>query len=112
MQDVFAQIDELYDLLMGELDNCRKAGCQLAENEAKYRMELSIAELHERERGTPVTIINDICRGDPRIADLRRARDCSKVLYEASREAVNVYKLRLRLLNEQASRVWFSGNTR
>lgn len=112
MQDIFAQVDELYGLLAEELDNCRKTGCQLAENEAAYRRELRISELAERERGTPVTIIGDVCRGDEVISDLRRARDCSKVLYEASKEAINVYKIRLRILNEQISRVWYSNNTK
>ena len=110
MQDLFAKADEVYDLLAGELDSSRRAGCQLAENEAEYRQALRLAILEERERGTPVTVIGDICRGDPDIADLKRARDCSEALYKASQEAINVHKLRLRMLNEQMNRVWHSGN--
>ncbi len=110
MQDLFAKADEIYDLLAEELDASRRAGCQLAENEAQYRQALRVAILHERQRGTPVSITGDICRGDPEIADLKRARDCSEALYKASQEAINVHKLRLRMLNEQINRVWHSGN--
>lgn len=110
MQDLFAKADEVYDLLASELDAARRAGCQLAENEAAYRSTLRVAILEERDRGTPVTIIGDICRGDPDIADLKRARDCAEAVYKASCESINVYKLRLRMLNEQINRVWHSGN--
>lgn len=110
MQDLFAKADEVYDLLVDELDSARRAGCQLAENESAYRQALRLAILHERERGTPVTVIGDICRGDPEIADLKRARDCAEAVYKASCEAINVQKLRLRMLNEQINRVWHSGS--
>lgn len=110
MQDLFAKADEICDLLAEELEASRRAGCQLAENEAQYRQALRIAILRERQRGTPVSITGDICRGDPEIADLKRARDCSEALYKASQEAINVHKLRLRMLNEQINRVWHSGN--
>lgn len=112
MQDLYAKAEELYDLLAAELDSSRRAGCQLAENEAEYRQALRIAILQEREHGTPVTVIGDICRGEPDIADLKRARDCAEALYKASQEAINVYKLRLRMVNAEIERTWHSNNVR
>lgn len=110
MQDLFGQLDDLTDLLMEELETCRTSGCQYAENEAEYRKALRIAILEERERGTPATITSDLCRGRPDIAEKKRLRDCSEAIYKASQEAINVYKLRIRTLDAQITRVWNSGN--
>lgn len=109
MVDDYQKLDELTDNLMKELATCRSSGCQLAENEAEYRKMLRIEILRERESGTPVTIIGDICRGKPDIADAKRRRDCSEAIYKASLEAINVYKLRIRTLNAQIERDWTSG---
>ncbi len=45
------------------MKTCKESGCQYAENEAEYRKALRIAILNERQKGTPVTIIGDVCRG-------------------------------------------------
>ena len=110
VQDAYAQVDELYDLLVAELRACRQACCQYAENEAEYRKSLRLAILDERQRGTPVTIIGDLCRGREDIAELKASRDRSEALYKASQEAINVYKLRMRMLNDEIGRVWHSGD--
>lgn len=62
MQELYAQLDELTDALMRELDTCKTSGCQYAENEAEYRKALRIEILAERDKRTPVTIISDVCR--------------------------------------------------
>lgn len=111
MQELFVELDELSDALMAELEVCKTSGCQYAENESEYRKALRVAILEERQKGTPVTITSDLCRGRPDIAEKKRLRDCSEAIYKASQEAINVYKLRLRLVNEQITRVWNSGNT-
>ena len=60
--------------------------------------------------GTPATVTSDLCRGRPEIAELKRLRDCSEAVYKASQEAINVYKLRIRMVDAQITRVWNSGN--
>lgn len=109
MQELYAQLDELTEALMRELETCKTSGCQYAENEAEYRMALRIEILAERDKRTPVTIINDVCRGKEEIAKLKQRRDCSEAIYKASQEAINVYKLRIRMIDAQISRVWSSG---
>lgn len=110
MQELYEQLDELTDQLMAELEVCKTSGCQHAENEAEYRKALRLAILDEREKGTPATITSDLCRGRPDIAELKRLRDCSEAIYKASQEAINVYKLRIRMVDAQITRVWNSGN--
>lgn len=100
---------ELINLLNEELATYRRSGVKYAENEANYRKALRIEILNERSKGTPVTIISDICRGVEHIADLKQARDNAEAIYKASQEAINVYKLRLRMVDAELSRVWTSG---
>lgn len=110
MQELHEQLDELTDMTMEELAACRTAGCQYAENEAEYRKALRVAILEERDKGTPATITSDLCRGRPDIAELKRLRDCSEAIYKSSQEAINVYKLRIRMIDAQIARIWNSGN--
>ena len=110
MQDLYGQLDELTDLLMEELATCKTSGCQYAESEAEYRTALRLAILDGRQKGRPATLTGDLCRGRPDIAERKRLRDCSEAIYKASQEAINVYKLRIRMLDAQIARVWNSGN--
>ena len=84
MQALTEELDELTDRLEAELKTCKESGCQYAENEAEYRKALRIAILNERQKGTPVTIIGDVCRGQEQIAEAKRRRDCSEAIYKAS----------------------------
>ena len=61
----------LFDALMDELKALRQAGTQYAENEAEYRKALRVAIVEERAKGTPVTVISDLCRGREDIAQLK-----------------------------------------
>ena len=65
-QGDYAEITELEDELDDEVDSMRRAGCALAQREADYRKALAVKILEERAKGTPVTIISDLCRGDER----------------------------------------------
>lgn len=109
MQDLYAERMQLFDRLMDELQALRNSGSQCAENEAEYRKALRIAILEERSKGTPVTVISDLCRGREDIAELKQRRDCSEALYKASKEAINVYKLKIRTVDEDIKRTWSNG---
>lgn len=110
MQDLYREREQLFDQLMQELEALRRTGQQYAENEAEYRKALRIAILNERQKGTPVTIIGDVCRGQEQIAEAKRRRDCSEAIYKASQEAINVIKLRIRMVDAQITRIWNSGD--
>lgn len=100
--------------LMGQLDEemglCRRSAVALAENERAYRTALAVEVLRLKRSGMPVTVIPDLARGAPEVADLRCARDCSEAVYKASCEAINVLKLKLRTVNEEITREWNSGD--
>lgn len=109
MQDLYGQREQLFDALMDELESLRRTGQQYAENEAEYRKALRIAILEERAKGTPVTIISDICRGREDIADSKQLRDCAEALYKASGEAIMALKLRIKTIDADIQRTWTSG---
>lgn len=106
MNDLVTEISEKVALLDAAIRQLGKRGQAYAEAEKTYKIELAKKILSERDKGVPVTIISDICRGDPTIARLRFERDCAKVVYENAQEAINSYKLQLRLMDAQLAREW------
>lgn len=91
----------LLDVAVREL---RARGTAYSQAERDYRVALRKAVLEERAKGTPVTIISDVCRGREDIAQLRFERDCAETLYKSALEALNVYKLQARLIENQIQR--------
>lgn len=106
MEDLFWKIEELCDITSKCVRDMRTTGIQHAENDAEYRKELRKAILQERAKGTPVTIISDLCRGLPYIADLRLNRDTAEAVYKSIVEEIQANKLRIRVLNAQLQREW------
>ena len=56
----------------------------------------------------PVTIISDVCRGQPRIAKLKIDRDIAESTYQSIIESINSQKLAIRVLEAQIAREWTS----
>lgn len=81
-------------------------GKAYAQAEHDYRVALRKAVLAARAEGTPVTIISDVCRGDPEIAKLRLEKDIALTVYESAKEAIQGYKLQIRILDAQLEREW------
>ena len=81
-------------------------GKAYAQAERDYKVALAQKIILEREKGTPVTIISDICKGDIEIARLRFERDCAEVVYKSALEAIQSIKLQIRILDAQIEREW------
>lgn len=84
----------------------KKRNKDLAQKEYLYRMALSKRLTELRAEGQAVTHLADIARGEEKIAKLRFDRDIAKGLYDSSQEAINIYKIRLRVLENQYAREW------
>lgn len=106
--ELIQQIGQKSALLDAAIRALGKRGQAYAEAESNYRMALTKAILEERANGTPVTVISDICRGKPEIAKLRFERDCAEVVYKSAMEAINSYKLQIRIMDAQVEREWHS----
>lgn len=104
--DLINEVRQKSRLLDVAIKEAGKRGKAYAQAERDYRVSMAKKILMEREGGTPVTIISDICRGDAHIAKLRFERDCAEVVYKSALEAINVMKLQIRILDAQIEREW------
>lgn len=106
MSDLLIELYELRRSMNQALRIAKERGMDLAEKEATYKVAKGKLVLCEREKKTPVSVINDIVLGDPMISELRQERDIAKVLYINAQEAINVRKLELRIVEAQLGREW------
>ena len=104
--DLISEIGHRSKLLDAAIRELGTRGRAYAQAEHDYRVALSKKVLAERDKGTPVTIISDVCRGDREIAKLRFERDVAETVYDAAKEAINGYKLQIRILDAQIEREW------
>ena len=103
---MWQEIEKYINLLETAVTEMKKRSKDLAQKEYLYRMALSKRLTELRADGQPVTHLADIARGEPNIAKLRLDRDIAKGLYDSSQEAINVYKLKIRILENQYDREW------
>ena len=66
--------------------------------EREYKIALAHKILELRTEGVPVTIINDLARGDERIAELRFKRDLARSLYETAKEGMRSLRVEASVL--------------
>lgn len=106
---LYQELQQKIQMLDVAVKELRNRGTAFSQTERDYRVALRKAILEERSKGTPVTIISDICRGRDDIAQLRFERDCSETLWRTALEALNVFKLQARLLENQIAREYGTG---
>lgn len=104
--DLINEIGQKSRMLDAAIRELGIRGRAYAQAEKDYRVAMARKILEERDKGTPVTIISDICRGNPEIAKLRFERDCAEVVYKSALEAINAMKLQIRVLDAQVGREW------
>lgn len=109
MDDLIREVGRVKTTLDKALALFGKRGRESAEAERQYRIALAKKILIERDKGTPVSIISDICRGEPEIAKLKFERDVADTMYKSAGEAINVFKLNIKVLEAQIDREWNSG---
>ena len=105
-EDLIQEIGAKSALLDAAIKQLGIRGRAYAQAEHDYRISMRKKILEERAKGTPVTIISDLCRGDPEVAKLRLERDIAKTVYESAQEAINGFKLQIRILDSQIEREW------
>jgi len=105
-QDLYLELDNKVKALNSALSEHRKRGEKYAKARREYQVSLAKEILIQRNSGVPVTIISDICKGNERIADLRMDKDIAESLYKSAGEAINSYKLQIRIIEGQIDREW------
>ena len=103
--EIWNDIQHRLDLLDIAVREVGTRGRAFAEAESAYRTALATETLRLRnDEGYPVTLVPDLARGKPEVARLKVERDCSEALYKAALEAINVNKLRIKILEAQMAR--------
>lgn len=101
MQDLINELNEYRQNLYKAIDEIKARGKAKAEAERNYRIELAKKILELRTSGTPVSIINDLARGDEKIANLKTKRDIEESLYEANMQRIYECKINIDWLQSQ-----------
>ena len=99
-------------LLQQSLETLKKTSKAYAEAERDYKILLRQEVLKLRDEGEAIGVINLICYGIPSVAEARFKRDCAEGVYKANQEAINTYKLKIRLIEAQLSREWVNDTPR
>ena len=99
-------IEEVMKKAEQSLSEYKRRQKEYAVKEYNYRTALSKRLLERRAGGQPVTHLGDIARGEKKIASLKLARDIAEGLYDSSKEAINMYKLKIKVLEGEYEREW------
>lgn len=84
----------------------RQTGTDYAKAERDYKILLRKECLKLKDEGMAIGMIDKVCYGIPSVAEARFKRDVAESVYRANQEAINTYKLELRLIEAQISREW------
>lgn len=102
--DLYNELQKQIELLQKSLEKLKETGRAYADAERKYKIILREEVLKLRDDGVAIGVITLICYGIQRVADARFERDCAEAVYKANQEAINTYKLKVRLIENQLSR--------
>lgn len=106
MDDLYQEIQQKTKQLEVSIKQLRKSGTEYAEAERTYKTTLAVECLRLRDEGMAVTLIDKICYGVPKVAEVRFKRDVAETVYRANLEAIASIKLQLRLIENQLQREW------
>lgn len=98
------RMKQLIDLLNAALGEFKKRGTDYAQAFKNYRMLLSQELLRLKAEGMPVTIAYDIARGMEHVADAKEQEIITECLYKSCQEAINTYKLQIKILQENINK--------
>ena len=82
----------------------KKRGQDYAKAYKNYRVKVAQKLLQLKADGMPVTISYDIARGDEEVANAKEQEIITECLYKSCQEAVNVYKLKIKILQENINK--------
>ena len=98
------KLNELNNYLTSALAEYKKRGRDYAEAYKKYRILLSQELLKLKAEGMQVTIAYDIARGTEIVANAKEQEIITECLYKSCQEAINTYKLQIKILQENINK--------
>lgn len=104
--DLMQELWRINELLGKALEQYKTRGVEYAKAYANYRKLVAQELLKLKADGMPVTIAYDIARGKEEIADAKEKEIIAETLYKSCQEAINTYKLQIKILQEQINKEW------
>ena len=98
------QMKQLNDLLTSALGEFKKRGTEYAKSYSNYRKLVAQELLRLKAEGMPVTIAYDIARGKEEVAQAKEQEIITECLYKSCQEAIQAYKLQIKILQEQINK--------
>lgn len=98
------QLKQLNNYLTSALSEYKIRGKEYAKAYKKYRVLLSQELLKLKAEGMPVTIAYDIARGTEHVANAKEQEIITECLYKSCQEAINTYKLQIKILQENINK--------
>lgn len=95
------ELKKMRNLLNRAIKEYSKRGREYAAAQKNYRIAVAKELLRLRDEGMPVTIAFDVARGTAGIAELKEQEIIAESLYKSCQEAINSYKLQIRIIQEQ-----------
>ena len=102
--DLLMQMKQLNNLLTSALGEFKKRGQDYARAYSNYRKLVAQELLRLKAEGMPVTIAYDIARGKEEVAQAKEKEIITECLYKSCQEAINTYKLQIKILQEQINK--------
>lgn len=104
--DLYTELQKQIDLLQKSLEKLKETGRDYAIKERDYKILLRQEILKMRDEGVAIGVITLTCYGIPSVAKARFERDISESIYRANQEAIQTYKLKIRIIENQLQREW------
>lgn len=102
--DELLKMNDLNNLLTTALGEYKKRGNDYAKAYSNYRKLVAQELLRLKAEGMPVTIAYDIARGKEEVAQAKEQEIIAECLYKSCQEAINAYKLQIKILQEQINK--------
>ena len=106
MMDLIERIQTLIAELQQYIKAMQNWGIKKANAERDYQTILSQEVLKERDNGTAIGVITLVVKGKKEVAEKRMERDIAEVMYDVSKEKINIAKKELSILDSMAQREW------
>lgn len=98
LSEIIKLMREVNERLSNSIRELHKQAKEQSRTEKEYKVALAYKILKLRSENVPVTIINDLARGDEHIAELRFQRDVARSLYETAKEGMRSLRVEASVL--------------
>lgn len=104
--ELYQEQQHYQDLLQKALQELKERGRKYAKSYKEYRIAVAQELLRLRAQDMAVTIAYDIARGNEEVASLKEQEIIDEALYKSCQEAINTYKLQIKIIENQIERDW------